>query len=157
MSARLPVTLDLSEVEEGEQAVTVDPATVRVPAGVVLQRVHPRTVNVVARRLVEAQLRVTAHTRGHLPRRVVLEALRVDPERVTVLVPAKGRPLIHSLETAPIDLSELRTTTTVERRVLLPPEVDSPDGSPLTVKVTAVLETRLAKPQPKPLGSNAAE
>jgi len=152
--ARLPVTLDLSEVEEGEQAVTVDPATVRVPAGVVVQRVHPRTVNVVARRLVEAQLRVTAHTKGHLPRRVVLEALRVEPERVTVLVPAKGRPLIHSLETAPLDLSELRTTTTVERRVLLPPEVDSPDGSPLTVKVTAVLETR---PHPKPVGSDGAE
>ncbi len=154
--ARLPLTLDMSEVDEGKQVVTVDPASVRMPAGIVLQRVHPRTVDVVARRLVEAELRVTAHTKGHLRRGVVLEALRVEPERVTVLVPAKGRPLIHSLETAPLDLSELRTTTTVERRVLLPSEVDSPDGSPLTVKVTAVLEQRAVQRPPKPVGSAAA-
>jgi diadenylate cyclase len=153
--ARLPVTLDMSEVEEGEQIVTVDPATVRVPAGVVLQRVHPRTVDVVARRLVETRLRVTAHTKGHLPRGMVLEALRVEPERVTVLVPAKGRPLTHSLETVPLDLSELRTTTTVERRVPLPADVDSLDGSPLTVKVTAVLKERSANRRPSPVGSIA--
>ena len=62
-----------------------------------------------------------------------------DAPFLSVLVAAKDRPRYRMLKTVPLDLGALQDTTTVERRVQLPDDVQAPGGAPLTVMVTAVV------------------
>ena len=135
----LTATLDVRSVREGAQPMTVDATVLNVPGDLSIQHIEPRTVRVEAYRAEEVALPVRARTSGRMPAGLRLKALEADPPRVSVLVSRAKRPHHPSLSTEPVDLSSLRATTTVSRRVLLPPGVHTPDSRPVEVNVTAVV------------------
>ncbi len=141
----LAISVDLSNVREGEQDIVLTRDMVQMPSALSLEAIKPKTIQIRASRLLHRQVRVEVVTHGTLPEGRTLLGIDVTPPSVTVLVPEPVSDREMRVRTAAIDLGQITGTTTLTPQLILPSEVRFVGGNAPTVKVTIKVHTEPAK------------
>jgi hypothetical protein len=110
-------TLDLREARPGP--MVLDPASIVMPEGVVLDTLEYDAVDLRFDAVVDRALRIVPNLLGEFDPDYKLEAMRVEPNSWTVRAPASELEGLSQLSTAPVDISGLADTLTT--RVALEP------------------------------------
>jgi YbbR domain-containing protein len=119
----LKVSLDLSEVGEGQQQIVIEQSHMKLPQDLVLFRVLPRVLQFKVYRWVSSSMIVEARTQGRLPDRTKLQSITITPPTVQALIWQSERPRVTKLYTEPIDLSRITTSVEVKTKLILPQNV----------------------------------
>jgi YbbR domain-containing protein len=136
------IELDLRNVSDGEIAIT--PNMVRLPSGLTLTSISPRSLRVAFEKRVERPVEVTPIVAGRPKHGYVVAGLTPDPAMVTV---AGAEGVIKALTT--VRTREIRIDgredTFVATTELVPPdgvEVSTADAVTVTIDIKEELETR---------------
>jgi len=132
----LMISLDLSNVREGKQRVSLTKDMIVIPSNLSLETIKPDSIQIGAYRLLQVDVPIEVSCRGELPRGRILQRIEVSPPSVTLLVPPALRDKGMKISTEVIDLSQLTQTTVFVPKLLFPPEVRFVDPKPPGVKVT---------------------
>lgn len=136
----LKIILDMSDIREGNQYVTLQENQIRLPSNLSLVRFEPRRIPLAAKKLGPVEGVVKVQTSGDLPGGLVLKQIAARPETLTVLAPMNGKKSVRIL-TEPINLAEIKTTTTVKPKLVLPPDARFTGSEPPAVEVTIEVST----------------
>ena len=128
------VRVDLSRAREGDNTLQVSAGDVLAPAGVTVVRISPSAVRVSVAAAATRALRVVPQLRGSPPPDVRVGRVVVEPSTVQVTGPRTTIEERATVETAPVDVTNLRQSITRTVGLLLP-EAVSP-MSQRTVQVT---------------------
>jgi YbbR domain-containing protein len=127
------VRVDLSRTREGDNAVQLSAADVQAPPGVNIVRVSPDAVRVAVAAAVTRALRVIPQLRGSPPADVRVGRVVVEPATVQVTGPRTTIEERATVDTAPVDVTDLRQSVTRTVGLLLPESV-----SPMTQRTVQV-------------------
>jgi YbbR domain-containing protein len=111
-----------------------------VPRGINVLRINPTHITLFLDRLINKQLPIKAVTHGKLPTEYELVAVTIQPVQLDVSGPQDILGSQVSLETTPIDLSDVTTTTTKQIPLDLKPEVADLIGDPMVAAKIEVKE-----------------
>jgi YbbR domain-containing protein len=117
------VRVNLSRAREGDNIVQLSTDDVQTPAGVNVVRVAPDTVRVSVAAAVTRALRVVAKLRGSPPSDVQVGRVLVEPSMVQVKGPRTAIDERATVETAPVDVTDLRQSITRSVGLQLPESV----------------------------------
>ena len=117
------VRVNLSRAREGDNIVQLSTDDVQTPAGVNVVRVAPDTVRVSVAAAVTRALRVVAKLRGSPPSDVQVGRVLVEPSMVQVKGPRTAIDERATVETAPVDITDLRQSITRSVGLQLPESV----------------------------------
>jgi len=124
----LAVSVDVSGTEPGEHSFVLSGDLVALPSELAIRDIQPSRVSATLFRLVETQLPVAVRTVGTPPGDRTGAEITPQPETVTVRVREALKNRITEIPTVPVDLSEIRETTTVESSLVPLPHVRWPEG-----------------------------
>jgi len=136
----LKASLDLSNVEEGQQQIVVEESHIKLPQNLTLFRVLPRTLSFRVHRWVRSNVDVEARAEGRLPENLKLESISVSPSTVQILIWESQKANTKRVYTEPIDLSRITKTTDLKPKLVLPQHVrvESGRAPEVQVKVSVV-------------------
>jgi YbbR domain-containing protein len=117
------VRVDLSRAREGDNTLQLSADDVLVPAGVTVVRVSPNWVRVTVAAAITRALRVVPQLRGSPASDVRLARVVVEPPTVQVKGPRTTIEERATVETAPVDVTDLRQSITRTVGLLLPDSV----------------------------------
>lgn len=132
---KLIVSVDLGRFQEGVHEYPIGETSINVPPGMSIRQIDPRSVRPNAYRLAAITVPVKPVLNGELPDSLKLSGVAVEPSRVSLLVPHEGEDPIESVRTEPVDLTEVRGTTTVSKKLILPDGVRLPEEASDRVRV----------------------
>jgi YbbR domain-containing protein len=121
--ADVRVRVNLARAREGDNTVQLSADDVQTPAGVNVVRVSPDTVRVTVAAAVTRALRVVAKLRGSPPADVQVSRVVVEPSTVQVKGPRTTIEEHATVETAPVDVTDLRHSITRTVGLQLPDSV----------------------------------
>jgi YbbR domain-containing protein len=130
----LRVRVNLSRAREGDNTLPLSADDVQAPAGVNVVRVAPTSVRVSVAAAATRALRVVPQLRGSPPADVRLGRVVVEPATVQVKGPRTTIEERATVETAPVDVTDLRQSVTRTVGLQLPDSVYP--TSQRTVQVT---------------------
>lgn len=112
--------LDLSNVKEGPNSLAIRNEDFKLPPGVVIAGLNRSVVKVVTDKKIRKQLAVRVKAVGRLPAGLRIRSLKADPPTVMAEGAAHILDQFETLQTEDVDLSKVRQSTVIERRVLSP-------------------------------------
>ena len=112
--------LDLSNVKEGTNSLAIRNEDFKLPPGVVIAGLNRSVVKVVTDKKIRKQLAVRVKAVGRLPAGLRIRSLKADPPTVMAEGAAHILDQFETLQTEDVDLSKVRQSTVIERRVLSP-------------------------------------
>lgn len=136
----LVATLDVHELGPGTHEITLSPLHVPHPRDLIVQSFQPAKVTVAGRAAIEIDVPIKPDLVGSAAPSRRLGAITVEPARVRLAVPQGERKRVTSVETAPIEVGELRGKTTLRRALVLPPGARLGRGAAAEVDVTLELD-----------------
>ena len=101
------IRLDLNEVRPGVSSFRINADMLSFPRGVRVVRISPVQINLDIARMIKRLVPVHLETVGTLPHGYTLTATDVLPDKVEVSGPAPTVEKIHTIQTDPIDLTNL--------------------------------------------------
>jgi len=117
------VRVDLSRAREGDNTLQLSADDVQTPVGVNVLRVSPNWVHVSVAAAATRALRVVPRLRGSPPPDVRLGRVVVEPETIQVKGPRTTIEERATVETVPVDVTDLRQSVTRTVGLLLPDSV----------------------------------
>jgi len=132
----LNIALDMSEIKEGAQEVTLSRDMVRRPSNLSVVALTPERVSLSAYQLLTFNLPVEARMQGKIAGEIELVGITVSPESVPVMVPSKFNRGSLKVVTELIDVRNIVETTTLRPVLILPDGVRFADEKPPQVEVT---------------------
>lgn len=140
--SNLNISLDLANVQEGSQDIAITGNLIHVPSNLTLAKVQPSKIKIVAYRLFPINLPVYVNKVGTLPDNIVLKDILISPGSVRVQAPSKLIKKKVAISTESIDLSGITETTTLEPKLILPPEIRFQNEVVPRVSVTIQVESK---------------
>lgn len=134
-TSALKISVDLSDVEEGEQKLVLSRSLLKIPTSLSIENMKPGVLTLSAYRLRPTRVPVEVELAGSLPNGLRLVSVTAAPDGVTVLAPKKGKKR-SKISTDPIDLSRIRETTSVEPSLQVPADMRFAGGKAPVVMVT---------------------
>ncbi|MDP4192896.1 MAG: diadenylate cyclase [Bacteroidota bacterium] len=116
----LVVSLDIDKLEKGENETMISKENIKLPSGVRLYNVEPKSVRIYAAALRYINAPVRVQTTGRLPGNLRLQGLVPEVQVVTLRIPEKGNYEQRTVYTEPLDLSSVTSSSKVSLR-LMPP------------------------------------
>ena len=138
----LKISLDLSQVKQGGQEVSIPKSLIRTPSNISVIGIKPERIHIMAYKLIAVRAPIEVRTTGGLSPDLSLHRIEVNPAFVTVLVPPRLSKSGIRLRTGLIDLREIRQSTTITPELLLPPEIRLPGDRVPQVSVTVKVRPR---------------
>ena len=131
----LNVTIDMSEVKQGEQDVTLSRDLVRRPSSLSVVALSPIKVSLTAYQMLTINLPVEPQIHAKVASGLEFVGIEVAPETVSIMISSKfgGGPL--KVVTEPIDLSRITETITLNPKLILPDGARFADEAPPEVEV----------------------
>ncbi len=140
----LKVSLDMADIKEGENKITLSKELVRNSHGLSVINIEPAQIAFHSYKLIPVTVDVELKTEGKPLSGVVILNMRVEPKSVSVMVPSTLARDKISLETEPIDLASITETTTLTSKIVASPDIRfSQDKSP---ELKAVIEVEKKRP-----------
>ncbi len=137
-------SIDLSKATAGTTVIANDPDSISVPRGINVLRINPTHITLFLDRLINKELTIKAITHGKLPEAYELVSITIQPEQLDVSGPQDVLGSHEIIDTTPIDLSDVTTTTTKQTTLDLKPEVADLIGDPM-VEATIVIKEKLVE------------
>ncbi len=132
----LKVGVDLSDVVQGQQDITITKKMVKLPTNINLEKVKPPQIHIVAYKLFPKALPVIVKISGACPSGHILRNITVSPGALNALVPSAMLKKNIEIDTETIDLSAIDETVTIEPQIKIPADVHFKDDSIPSVRVT---------------------
>ncbi len=141
----LKVALDLSQIENGRQEITLTRDMVNTPSNLSVVEIKPGRIRITASPLIRLQVPVEVITENEPAPGFSVQKISVTPSSIGVLVPRTLRQTITRIRTEPIDLKSFGITRSVVPKLVLPAEVQFEASKPPPVRVTV----RIGRTQPR--------
>ncbi len=139
VSSGITRSIDLSKATAGTTVLANDLDSISVPAGVTVLRISPTHINLRLDRLITKELPIKAITGGRLPPEYELASITMQPEQLEIAGPQDIVEPETILETIPIDLSDVTSSTSKQVDLDLKPALADLIGDPV---VSAKIEIR---------------
>ncbi len=136
----LKISLNLSQIQEGRQDIVLTREMLNIPSNITVAGIKPGRITVSASRFIRVSVPIEVVTENAPPAGVVIQRISVTPSTVRVRIPGKLYRSKMKIQTAPVDLSKVTSTTTLIPKLIVPPEVQFEDKREPLVKV--VIKTR---------------
>ncbi|MEE9910452.1 MAG: diadenylate cyclase [Deltaproteobacteria bacterium] len=131
----LRLSLDLAPIAARKREFTFTKDMVNAPSSLTVADISPAKIHVYASKLVPATLAVHAATYGRLPEDLVMQRITVHPAAVRAMIQPRLKPEDIRLETQPVDLQSISSSTTVSLAIVPAAGVSFPDGKSPSVLV----------------------
>jgi YbbR domain-containing protein len=121
---------------EGENIITIQRDTIRVPRGIEVQEVNPRRIRLVMEALVEREVEVKPHLEGAPAEGFAVRAVTTSPARVKIVGPRSELRRLTQVSTLPIRLDGQAASFSI--RVMLEPlgqQIRFQGDTPITAQV----------------------
>jgi uncharacterized protein (TIGR00159 family) len=140
---QVKVKIDLGRVTGGKNSFPITDENVTLPPGIILKGVKPPVVEVTLGIPVVRELPVQVDWAGKLPRHLVLESVKIEPNKVRVIGGKRILDNISSIYTDKIYLDNIYYSGTKNIRIALsPPSLKIAPDSSETVTVEYVVRKR---------------
>ena len=140
---QVKVKIDLGKVTGGKNSFLITDENVSLPPGIVLKSVNPPIVEVTLGIPVVRELPVQVDWAGKLPKNLVLESVKIEPNKVRVIGGRRILDKISSIYTDKIYLDNLYYSgTKTVRLALSPPSLKIAPESRDTVTVEYVVKKK---------------
>lgn len=136
----LKVTLDMSNIKEGWQEVTLSRDMVKRPSSLSVIALEPERIMLSAYQMITFNLPIKVQTSGSLPQGLQLEGISVQPETFPVMISAKTQGGSLRALTETIDMRTITQTVSLNPKLILPPDVRPTSDKP--PQVTVRIEVR---------------
>ncbi|MGV8058719.1 MAG: diadenylate cyclase [Smithellaceae bacterium] len=124
----LKLSLDLSPIAEKKREFTLTKEMLNAPSGLSVAEITPAKIRVYASKLLSYTLPVNVVVHNSLPDSLALQKIVITPSTLKVLVDSRLRPDQLRIETEPIDLQKISSTTSINTKIVLPVGVSFPDN-----------------------------
>lgn len=138
----LKLSLDLSGIAEKKREFTLNKNMLNTPSNLSVAEIAPAKIRVYASKLLSCTLPVKVSVRNSLPGNLSLQKITVMPSTVRVFIDSRLRPDQIKIETEPIDLQKISSTTSVLTKIVLPGGVSFPDGKVPSVSVAVKVKKK---------------
>jgi diadenylate cyclase len=118
---QVKVKLDLSRAKVGPNSYTITREDINLPPGITLKSVAPTTVDVTLDVPVEKELPIQVDWSGKLPENLLLETVKLSPERIRVVGGSQTLKEIDTLYTNKLSLDNLKGSGATTVRLALQP------------------------------------
>lgn len=136
----LRVSLDLSKVREGLNEIPVSREMVKRPSNLAVAGITPSRIGITVSRLTAVSLPVVVATEGRLPAGLSVQKITVSPATVRVLIPGRLRENGLRVQTEPVDLKKVQSSSSLQARLVAPPEARFAGGKAPAATVTIRLK-----------------
>lgn len=129
--SELVISIDLNNLKKGKNDFMITGDALELPAGITLYDMEPKTISVTAIPTKVISLPVKVQTTGSLPGKLKLVSIHSNPESVLLIVPKEGNHIPKYINTEPVDLASVKSSSTISAQLVipqkykLPPEEDS--------------------------------
>jgi YbbR domain-containing protein len=132
--------VSLAGVKEGSAQFPVLPENLPLPRGATISARSPSLLVFRTESIASKLVQIRPDVGGELPQGYALRAVRVVPGQVEVTGARTSVKRMHEISTQRVDISQLRTTTTLDAPLLLAPNVWRADGNLAPVRVTVEID-----------------
>lgn len=147
----LRVAVDVSGMKQGFQEIALtEESVVRLPKGLHVTRIDPNFVQFYMYPVIERTVPIEVPIAGAPPEGFKVAQAAAQPAEVKLILRAGQQQALAYVPTEPIDVRNLKKTTTVRARLLLPAHASLAELSSPTVAVTVVIEPVPVTPKPPP-------
>lgn len=118
---KLPI--DMSEAKDGENSILVTKSMINAPSGLSVINAEPDMIKLTVHRMVNTSAIVKVQTRNRPAAGVVIKDIKVEPERIQVVVSSivpKERIIVSTEE---IDLKSVTDTSIFTPNLIIPSEI----------------------------------
>jgi diadenylate cyclase len=126
-ASTLKVTLDMAEIKEGTQKMVLSKDLVRRPSSLSVIALTPETVSLSAHQILEINLPVEVQMVGELSSELEIVGINISPATFPIKVPSKFEGSSLKLLAEPIDLSEIKESVRLMRKIVIPEGTESVD------------------------------
>ncbi len=112
-------SIDLTEATPGNMVVRNNLESITFPRGIKTLRIQPTNITLLLDQLVQKDIPIKHTTSGKLSENYILESITLDPDHLTVSGPSETFKDIKILDTEPIDLSSISSSTTKQLHLKL--------------------------------------
>ena len=137
--ANLRISLDLSNIKQGGQEITLSGTMLRTPSNISVVGIKPERIHIIAHKLLALKVPVEVRTTGMLPSGLILENIETSPSSLTVMAPPrlyKNGSSHFTLKTKPINLGEISADAVIQPEFILPADVRFPEEKAPPVEVS---------------------
>jgi len=107
----IKIEIDLRDFKSGEYLYRIKPTDVLLPSGIHLIRVEPQDIRVTIDKLGKKTVKVVPSFIGEVKEGYKILSVLINPSMVTIYGNNKRIKSLDSIETLPINISEIDTTT----------------------------------------------
>lgn len=135
----LVAAVNAGGIRPGAQRVELGQESIDLPRGLVLERIDPSVITLVAHETVTRAFPVHPVTDGKLPKGVELKSVHTEPEKIKLVVRKSDMGTFRRVDTEAISLEDVTETTSVWRGLSVPPGARLEPGQPASVRVVLEL------------------
>lgn len=138
----LKLTLDMSEIKDGENKFYLTKDLIRKPMALSVVNIDPEQIQLKVYKMLALSIPVEVKTQGRLPSGIGLKEIKVNPQSVSVTVPSIMEREKISVTTEPIELKSITKTTTLAPKLVIAPDVRFSGDKAPEIKVTLEVEKK---------------
>ncbi len=131
----LKLSLDLSGVVDRKQDFYLTANMINVPSRLTVADIIPSKIHIPASKQIIWTFPVRISTENALAQNLLLQKMSVTPSTVRVLISAQADPEKIKVETEPVDLQKILSTTTIDTKIVLPLGASFPEGQSPAARV----------------------
>ncbi|MBU0730737.1 MAG: diadenylate cyclase [Proteobacteria bacterium] len=135
-SSMLRVQVDLSSLAPGRHRINLSEANISVPGKLRVKEIQPDSFDLKIRKILSRDIPVKPQLIGKLPEGYRLDRFEVKPSVVTITADI---PEIKGVATTPIFIHELRETTSVQCKIIVPAKLQESGRTLPDVEVLLVI------------------
>lgn len=143
----LKISLDLSQIDREKQEFILMKDMVRVPSNLSVDGIQPGQISIIASRLTFLSVPIEIVTENTPTQGRVIQSIYAVPSSIRVLVPRKLARERIRIQTSPIDLKAIKSTMTLDPKLIFPPGVQFEGGQPPSVQVFVKIRKKASHPQ----------
>lgn len=131
----LKLSLDLSSVSATKQEFILSKDMVNAPSNLTVTEIKPAKTYIYASRLIAGSFPVQITTQNSLPKNLAMQRMTISPYKIKALYDSRLNADNIRLQTEPIDLQKISTTSTLDVKAILPAGVYFPEGKPPALRI----------------------
>jgi len=141
----LKLSLDLSEVLDKKREFNLTADMINVPSNLTVADIIPSKIHVAASKRIPWTFPVHINTQNALAQDLSLQRISVSPSKIRVFISAQANPEQIQVETEPINLQNILSTTKVDTKIVLPIGVSLPEGQSPAAKVLVKVKPKASR------------
>jgi uncharacterized protein (TIGR00159 family) len=146
---QVAVRINLANSQIGSNSFTIAQNDIRLPPGIVIERVDPATITVVLDAMVQKELPVQIDWVGNLPANLIMVSATLTPATVRVYGGSLMVKNIATVYTEPLPLDDIRESGSLTANLALtPPSLRLAADSRGHVKITYVVKRKTPQAAP---------